>query len=110
MWLDRIIQKQHHFGVWDMHTYVKIHTALHENHALGLAYLDKTSTEELDEIISYTNQPGNYYESVNSDCITHVINHSTYHRAQIARSLCELNIAPPNTDLITYCRQIENNE
>ena len=109
VWLDRIIKQQHNFQVWGVLTYTQIRTALQENHALWLAYLDETKPEDLSATISYTNQSGNAFESVVSDIITQVTNHATYHRAQIAKALRELGFTPPNTDFIMYCRLLGNN-
>jgi uncharacterized damage-inducible protein DinB len=104
IWLDRLIKQDHNFQVWGILTYDQIRTSLHENHALWLAYLDQSTPETLAGTFSYTNQTGNYYETVISDCITQVFNHSTYHRAQIAKAIRELGFIPPNTDFIMYCR------
>jgi uncharacterized damage-inducible protein DinB len=35
--------------------------------------------------------------------MVHVINHSTYHRGQLARLLREAGVTPPTTDLISFC-------
>lgn len=105
VWLDRISKQQHNFQVWGVLSYAQMRTALHENHKLWLAYLNEARPEDLLATISYTNQSGNPYENVASDIITQVINHSTYHRAQIAKALRELGFTPPNTDFMMYCRQ-----
>jgi len=36
----------------------------------------------------------------------HVVNHSTYHRGQIAAFLRQLGVKPPSTDLILYAREV----
>ncbi|QHT67964.1 hypothetical protein GXP67_15605 [Rhodocytophaga rosea] len=108
VWLDRVIKQQHNFKVWGVLTYPEIRTALLENQALWMTYLNESEPEHLSTIISYTNQSGSPFESVSSDIITQVINHSTYHRAQIAKALRELGFTPPNTDFIMYCRLQEN--
>ncbi len=37
--------------------------------------------------------------------VRHVVNHSTYHRGQIAAFLRQLGVKPPSTDLILYARE-----
>jgi uncharacterized damage-inducible protein DinB len=108
IWLDRVIKQQHHFQIWGRLTFTEMRKALQENQALWLAYLNNTKPEQLSATISYTNQSGSSFESVVSDCMTQAINHSTYHRAQIAKALRDLGFTPPTTDFIIYCRMLEN--
>lgn len=37
--------------------------------------------------------------------VTHVVNHATYHRGQIATFLRQLNLKPIGTDFITFARE-----
>lgn len=60
---------------------------------------------ELDEPISYTNSSGTPFETPLRDILTHVVNHGTHHRAQIALELREAGIAPPATDYIFFVRE-----
>lgn len=61
--------------------------------------------EDLDQFISYTNSKGTPFETPLRDILTHVVNHGTHHRAQIALVLREDDIAPPPTDYIFYLRE-----
>ncbi len=61
--------------------------------------------EDLDQSISYTNSKGTPFETPLRDVLTHVVNHGTHHRAQIALVLREADIAPPPTDYIFYLRE-----
>jgi uncharacterized damage-inducible protein DinB len=40
-----------------------------------------------------------------ADLIRHVVNHSTYHRGQLATQLRQLGQIPPATDFIVYRRE-----
>lgn len=40
--------------------------------------------------------------------ITHVVNHATYHRGQIATFFRQLGLKPIGTDFITYAREKQN--
>lgn len=59
----------------------------------------------LDRLVSYRNMAGQPYAEPLGDLIRHVVNHSTYHRGQMATQLRQLGVKPPTTDLITYLRQ-----
>lgn len=67
--------------------------------------LDACSSEDLNEPIAYTNSSGTAFETPLRDIMSHVINHGTHHRAQIALVLREAAIAPPATDYIFYVRE-----
>jgi len=59
----------------------------------------------LDQPVSYTNSSGTPFETPLRDICTHVVNHGTHHRAQIALVLREAGIEPPATDYIYYLRE-----
>ncbi|MDO8549036.1 MAG: DinB family protein [Ignavibacteria bacterium] len=63
--------------------------------------LDK---EKLTSIIKYRNTKGDEYQNRLSDIITHVINHSSYHRGQIALLVRNAGGIPAVTDYIAYRR------
>ena len=66
----------------------------------------KNSTEnDLDKKYAYHNTKGAKFETSLKDIITHLINHSTYHRAQINLLLRQNNIEPALTDYIYYTRR-----
>lgn len=77
-----------------------------ELHAGWMSYLDDTTDATLDDTITYTNTKGEPFTTSIRDILTHVNNHSTYHRAQIARALKQEGIAPPVTDYIVYVREV----
>ena len=59
------------------------------------------------KIVKYKNLSGLEYESSYKDIITHVTNHSSYHRGQIVTMLRQAGINEiPSTDFIHYLRQI----
>ena len=68
-------------------------------------WLHYVNTEEsFDQLLKYTNFTGAYYETVIRDLMCHIVNHSTYHRGQVAVLLREKRYEPVNTDFITYDR------
>jgi len=62
------------------------------------------NNQDLEQVISYVNTSGDAFSDPMHDIIVHVLNHSTYHRAQIAKEMRMHNIDPINTDYITYVR------
>lgn len=60
--------------------------------------------DALDEPVAYTNSTGTAFETPLRDIFLHVVNHGTHHRAQIALTLRQADIAPPATDYIYYHR------
>jgi uncharacterized damage-inducible protein DinB len=69
-----------------------------------LAFLEQCTPEDFAGAVSYTNSQGRAFSSTLREIATHVINHSTHHRAQIARLLREAGATPPATDYIFYAR------
>lgn len=60
---------------------------------------------DFDNLITYKNSKGiTYHESI-KDIMTHLVMHGTYHRGQIARTMRQQEIDPPNTDYITFVRE-----
>lgn len=55
-------------------------------------------------MISYSNFSGEAFHTPLSDIITHVVNHGSYHRGQVARLLRQAGIKPPATDFIVFAR------
>ena len=68
------------------------------------SYVDK----DLDKRIEYANTKGEKYVNTLRDIIIHVINHSTYHRAQIAQRVKALGGKPAVTDYIVYQRELQD--
>lgn len=68
-------------------------------------YLGGLMDADLDRIVRYTSSEGMAYESRVEDILTHVFNHSTYHRGQIARLVTELGGKRAVTDYIAVTRR-----
>lgn len=58
--------------------------------------------------LTYNNYVGDPYVNKVENIMIHLVNHSTYHRAQVALLLRQNGYEPVNTDFITYDRVITN--
>lgn len=79
--------------------------ALHEKTKKEwLTYIERE--ENFDRDLHYTNYTGSLFTNSVEIIMIHVVNHSTYHRAQVAMLLRQGGMEPVNTDFITYDRVI----
>ncbi len=67
-----------------------------------IAYVDET--DHFDRDMTYHNYVGDLYTNNVETIMMHLVNHSSYHRAQIALLLRQGGLEPINTDLITFDR------
>lgn len=97
IWNNRIEPKQRAFGVWEIHPIQNCKNIDKINYEHSLFILDKF---DLNDTINYKVTK---YNSIR-DILFHVINHSTYHRAQIATEFRQGGLEPIVTDYIFYRR------
>jgi uncharacterized damage-inducible protein DinB len=64
------------------------------------------ATDNFDREMTYRNYTGDPYTNNVEMVMIHLVNHSSYHRAQIALLLRQKGMEPVNTDFITYDRVI----
>lgn len=105
IWLERILSKQTTFKS------TMILLSLDRCKNLGeqstkewINFIEKTPEENFNSIIKYSNTRGVKIQNKLADIVTHVINHSTYHRGQIALLVRNAGGVPADTDYITYYR------
>jgi len=67
--------------------------------------MSKLDEKNLATIIAYKNFKGDSFENRVEDILTHVINHSTYHRGQIIAQLKGQLPSLPSTDYILFIRE-----
>jgi uncharacterized damage-inducible protein DinB len=54
--------------------------------------------------LEYVSTEGKRFTNVLQQILQHIINHSTYHRGQVAAMIRQIGLEPVNTDLITFYR------
>lgn len=99
IWNNRIKGKEGQVEVWKNIDVEQLETAENENFQETLAIVEK---EELDSVVKFKNSRGESYENSVRDIIFHVINHSTYHRGQIATEFRIKGIDPIVSDFVYY--------
>jgi len=65
-------------------------------------FLDALDPARLAEVVSYVNLKGETFAYPLGRMLQHVVNHSTYHRGQVATILRQLKATPLSTDLLLY--------
>lgn len=102
IWLSRLKDETTSVEVWEEYELKEAIELMESSSQNWLKFI--YSDNELDGVISYKNSRGQVFESRKADILTHVANHGTHHRGQIALMLREENIAPPASDFIFYVR------
>lgn len=105
MWLDRILNRPMDYKVWSVYDFDTLITLSKENSFAWIKFVELLKEGDLKKPVDYINTKGVAYQNLIEDILIQVINHSTYHRAQIAATLRESSIEPPLTDYIEYKRE-----
>jgi uncharacterized damage-inducible protein DinB len=79
---------------------------LAELHEKWRSYLFNLKPENLGEKIKTTNTQGKPFEHIVQNVLVHVVNHSSYHRGQLATLVHQGEGKRPSTDYIGYAAEI----
>lgn len=101
IWNNRIQPTPPGYGVWEMHDNKQLKAINQANYEQSLQIL---SAFEPTDTLSYSNTKGDVFTSRVSEILFHIINHSTYHRGQVAALFRENGLEPPVTDYIIFKR------
>lgn len=104
IWMNRIQSLPHSVSPWQERSLSECQQLQKEFSLSISAFLHKRSELDLSQIIHYQNSKGIAFSGCVKDILTHIVNHSTHHRAQIAAKLRELDFVPPSTDFIFFVR------
>jgi uncharacterized damage-inducible protein DinB len=69
-----------------------------------LDFVERNDNFDLE--LTYTNYTGDPYTNNVESIMMHLVNHCSYHRAQVALLLRQQGFEPINTDLITFDRVV----
>jgi uncharacterized damage-inducible protein DinB len=101
IWNNRIDARHPAFGVWEIHTTREFREIDSANYEHTLFIIDQL---DLDNTINYPKIKGKPFSKRISEILFHVINHSTYHRGQIATEFRQSGLDPLATDYIFHGR------
>lgn len=101
IWNSRINGNEHAYTVWEVHDTRLLKMINASNYEETLHLLEKT---DLAAMLSYTNSKAQTFSNNVRDILFHVINHSTYHRGQMAADFKYSGLEPLNTDYIFFKR------
>lgn len=99
IWNRRLLNKQIESELWDVFPIHFLQKLEEENYRETIEFLEKF---ELTEKIKYHSSEGVAFEKSTIDVLYHILNHSNYHRAQIALDLKQNNLKTPNFNFISY--------
>ena len=102
VWQMRLSEKPVSSGVFDVLSLEEIEDMMNRNEAGWTSLLE--STEDFNWKIDYKMLNGTPVQSNITDILTHIFNHGTYHRAQIASLLRQSGLEPASTDFISFSR------
>lgn len=103
IWLARIKgMPKSPYKLWHSYSLEEVTAMGHEVGKDWLEFIEEN--ESFDRILTYHNYVGDPYSNNVENIMIHLVNHSTYHRAQIALLLRQAGLEPVNTDFITYDR------
>lgn len=90
---------------WSLTTYPVLLARWHDVEAQQRRFLDGLTDNALRAVVRYRNMAGIAYANPLWQLLRHVVNHSTYHRGQVATMLRQLGKPVPVSDLIAFFRE-----
>lgn len=101
IWNARIRGLSPDLGVWDVHVPGDFAALNLDNYRNTRSFL---LSDDLNAVIRYATTKGDAFSNTVSDMLFHVVNHSTYHRGQLAAEMRQSGLEPLGTDYIFYKR------
>jgi uncharacterized damage-inducible protein DinB len=105
IWYSRLKGNQKGQSPWDIIPAKDFPEVLKIINHNWVEYLDKSTIKTIEKTLDYKNINGEPFKNTIHDILTHLINHSTYHRAQISQQIKSLGKTPPLTDFIAFARK-----
>ena len=99
IWNYRIQPGENPFERWETHLIHECHEINKKNHEDSFLILDRF---DLNQTIQYSLSTGQSFNNSIREILFHAINHSTYHRGQIATEFRQMGLEPLLTDYIAY--------
>ena len=90
--------------LWGVYTLAQVDDMAANANTKWMGFIE--ANENFDRELTYTNYVGDPYTNNVETIMIHLVNHCSYHRAQVAMLLRQKGFEPVNTDFITYDRVI----
>lgn len=106
LWLNRVLQNNIYISPWKIYS---LQECVDESVKLTKKWinlLESCDEAKLRERIEYINSKGEKFSNNIKDIAIHIVNHSSYHRGQIAQVLKQRGGTPVLTDYIHYQRTL----
>lgn len=104
IWTCRILNTVPQFERFQPHASDQL-MGISEKNTINLRFI--FDTQPLEREVYYSTAAGDPYVNTVEEILYHVVNHSTYHRGQVASLLRQAGINPPVTDFVFLKRQGE---
>lgn len=105
IWLNRIKGlPTSPFPLWETYKIGELESMAKDSSRNWLEFIEQH--DDFNRMLTYTNYVGEPYVNNVEHIMIHLVNHSTYHRGQIAQLMRLNGFEPVNTDFITYDRII----
>lgn len=105
VWYNRITDAEGSPGIWESQELTQLPGLFETIDNKLIAYIDNLDEEAVPKLIAYENSKGQKFISRLTDILTHLANHGTYHRGQIAKMIRNAGDEPPVTDYIAFVRK-----
>ncbi len=105
IWLERIVGNYNwNIELWETYSLIECSLLSLQSTRKWMNFIRQCKSSDFENLIKYKNTKGNSYETPVREIISHVLNHSSYHRGQTNQLLIEKGLAPAITDYIFYTR------
>lgn len=105
IWLSRIEGKSPAaYPLWKQYSRTELLKMNEEITQRWIKFVE--NTDDFNRELVYNNYVGDPYKNDVEQIMIHLVNHSTYHRGQVALLMRQNSFEPINTDFITYDRVI----
>jgi uncharacterized damage-inducible protein DinB len=107
VWLNRVQYKgDNPIEPWHLYPLEHLEVISRQISEDWINFLENSQEEKLNEAITYVSSKGDKFQNIVRDIVIQVVNHATYHRAQIAALVRASGGTPALTDYIFYKRDL----
>lgn len=84
---------------------MQLHTDLAEIDRWYFDYVQEITSPQLDEMVSFAFTDGDKGYMSRAEILSHLVQHSVYHRGEVGRILKQISIRPPRDTFATFLHQ-----